>query len=111
MIYESLYFETDEPLINSARKNISIQFLYSFLIAVKWFIDYVSKLLGGFTSTYPASRVSFDLPRKIARRVTSTAIEMQFILTFSSHRCFRFPSPVNAKKDPSPTKSGKLKRK
>lgn len=42
-----MYFETDEQLINSARKYISIQFLYSFFIAVKWF----SKLLGGFTST------------------------------------------------------------
>ena len=38
-----MYFETDQRLINSARKYISIQSLYSFFIAIKW--------LGGFTST------------------------------------------------------------
>ena len=42
-LYQSMYFETDERLIDSARKYISIQSLYSVFIAVKW--------LGGFTST------------------------------------------------------------
>ena len=74
-------------ILNSARKYISIQFLYSFFIAFKWFFD---KLLGGFTST---------------------GTEMKFILFLPIDRCFRFPSLTEHEKSPSKTKSGKLEKK
>lgn len=80
-LYQIMYFETDERLINSARKYISIQSLYSFFIAVKW--------LDGFTST---------------------GIEMYFIL-FLTIDVFRFHRWLNTKKDPSQRNSGKLEKK
>ena len=40
-----MYFEIDERLINSARKYISIQSLYSFFIAVKWWVGSLQRVL------------------------------------------------------------------
>ena len=80
-LYQSMYFETDERLINSARKCTSIQSFYSFFIAVKW-LD----------------------------RFTSTGIEMYIILILTID-VFHFHCWLNTKKDPSQRKSGNLEKK